>query len=67
MSTKSPTRSATHATFEFEPADKGTRLVYTEQGVFLDGFDDSGSREHGTRELLDKLAVALAKDSGAAR
>ena len=51
--------SVSLATLEFEPAGKGTRLVYTEQGVFLDGYDDAGSREHGTRELLDKLGIAL--------
>ena len=36
-----------------------TRLRYTEQGVFLDGEDKPELREHGTKELLDKLADAL--------
>jgi len=40
----------------------GTRLVYTEQGAFLDGFDDAGGREHGTRALLDNLDKALARE-----
>ena len=47
------------ATIEFKPAGKGTRLVLTEQGVFLDGYDDAGSREHGTGHLLDALGASL--------
>ena len=39
----------------------GTHLRYTEQGVFLDGEDQPEVREHGTRELLDKLGEALAQ------
>ncbi len=31
----------------------------TEQGAFLDGFDDTGSREHGTAKLLEALGAAL--------
>jgi hypothetical protein len=50
-------------TVEFKPAGVGTRLIYTEQGAFLDGYDDAGSREHGTRGLLDKLGAALARES----
>ena len=46
-------------TVEFKPAGAGTRLVVTEQGAFLDGYDDSGSRERGTRALLDQLESAL--------
>ena len=51
--------SVSLATIEFEPAGKGTRLKLTEQGVFLDAFDDKGSREHGTRGLLDRLEESL--------
>jgi len=51
--------SVSLATVEFKPVGSGTRLVYTEQGAFLDGYDDAGSREHGTEGLLDKLAEAL--------
>ncbi len=36
------------ATVEFKPTDGSTKLVITEQGVFLDGYDDAGSRERGT-------------------
>jgi uncharacterized protein YndB with AHSA1/START domain len=38
-----------------------THLRYTEQGVFLDGEDKPELREHGTKELLDKLGEALAQ------
>jgi uncharacterized protein YndB with AHSA1/START domain len=38
-----------------------THLRYTEQGVFLDGEDTPEQREHGTKELLDKLADALSQ------
>jgi uncharacterized protein YndB with AHSA1/START domain len=48
-------------TLEFRPSGKGTQLVLTEQDAFLDGFDDAGSREKGTRDLLDKLAAELEK------
>ena len=55
--------SVSLATVEFKPAGAGTRLIYTEQGAFLDGYDDAGSREHGTRELLNKLDAALQRES----
>ena len=51
--------SVSLATVEFKPAGAGTRLVYTEQGAFLDGYDNAGQREQGTRDLLDKLGAAL--------
>jgi uncharacterized protein YndB with AHSA1/START domain len=51
--------SVSLATVEFKPAGAGTRLVYTEQGAFLDGHDIPAQREHGTRELLDNLEAAL--------
>lgn len=47
--------SVSLATLEFKPSVAGTRFVLTEQGVFLDGYDDAGERERGTRELLDQL------------
>jgi uncharacterized protein YndB with AHSA1/START domain len=51
--------SVSLATIEFKPAGVGTRLIFTEQGVFLDDYDDAGSREEGTRWLLGKLGEAL--------
>lgn len=51
--------SVSLATIELHAEGKGTRLVLTEQGAFLDGHDSSATREHGTRELLDALGAAL--------
>jgi uncharacterized protein YndB with AHSA1/START domain len=51
--------SVSLATLELEPAPAGTRLKMTEQGAFLDGFEDGGGREHGTRLSLDRLAAAV--------
>jgi uncharacterized protein YndB with AHSA1/START domain len=51
--------SVSLATIEFREAGRGTRLIVTEQGVFLDGYDDAGSREQGTRGLIEKLAAAV--------
>ncbi|MNY43021.1 hypothetical protein D3C86_1779510 [compost metagenome] len=48
--------SVSLATFEMKPAGDGTRLVMTEQGAFLDGYDDAGSREAGSKHLLEALA-----------
>ena len=46
--------------FEFKAAaGGGTRLTHTEQGAFLDGYDDNGSREAGSREIMDKLTAYL--------
>jgi uncharacterized protein YndB with AHSA1/START domain len=51
--------SVSLATFELKPAGTGTRLVMTEQGAFLDGYDDAGSREQGSNFLLDALGRSL--------
>jgi uncharacterized protein YndB with AHSA1/START domain len=48
-------------TIELRPERKRTRLLLTEQGAFLDGFDDPGLRERGTIELLDALGAELAR------
>ena len=37
----------------------GTRFVMTEQGAFLDGYDDAHSRERGSNFLLDALGNSL--------
>lgn len=47
--------SVSLATFELKAAGAGTRLILTEQGVFLDGYNDAGSRERGSGFLLDAL------------
>jgi uncharacterized protein YndB with AHSA1/START domain len=51
--------SVSLATIEFKPDGKGTRLVLTEQGAYLDGWDNPAQREAGTRGLLDALAKSL--------
>jgi uncharacterized protein YndB with AHSA1/START domain len=51
--------SVSLATVEMKPEGAGTRLVITEQGVFLDGYDDGGSRARGTAILLEQLGGAL--------
>jgi uncharacterized protein YndB with AHSA1/START domain len=51
--------SVSLASVEFVLAGTGTKLVLTEQHAFLDGYEDGGSRERGTRVLIDNLAQAL--------
>ncbi len=38
---------------------RGTRLVFTEQGAFLDGHDNVAQREEGARGLLEALDTYL--------
>jgi hypothetical protein len=57
--------SVSLTTVELVAEAEGTKLTFTEQGVFLDGFDDAGGREHGTRELLDQLGASLAHGEAA--
>ncbi len=51
--------SVSVATVEFHDLEGKTRLVLTEQGVFLDGHDTVAQREEGTRSLLDSLGASL--------
>jgi uncharacterized protein YndB with AHSA1/START domain len=51
--------SVSLATVELKAAGAGTRLVYTEQGAFLDGFDMPVSRSSGAGGLLDALGAEL--------
>jgi uncharacterized protein YndB with AHSA1/START domain len=51
--------SVSLATLRLQAAGGKTTLVVTEQGAFLDGYDDAGSREHGTGQLLDALGASL--------
>ncbi len=55
--------SVSVTTVELLADGDGTHLRYTEQGVFLDGEDKPELREHGTKELLDKLGEALAQEA----
>jgi uncharacterized protein YndB with AHSA1/START domain len=58
--------SVSLTTIELEPAGTGTRLTFTEQGAFLEGYDDPSERERGTRELLDALGRALEREPAGA-
>lgn len=51
--------SVSLGTTELKPSAKGTKLIYTEQGAYLDGYEDAGQREHGTRILLGQLETFL--------
>ena len=51
--------SVSQACVEIHPDKEGTRLVVTEHGDFLDGYDDNGSREHGTNWLMDRLGNSV--------
>ncbi len=45
--------------------DDSARLLFTEQGVYLDGGDTPADREQGTRAMLEALAIALSDHSSA--
>ena len=47
------------ATVEFTPEHDGTRLVFTEQGAFLDGYEPPARRDEGMGSLLDALGKEL--------
>lgn len=51
--------SVSLSTIELKAVGDGTQLTLTEQGVYLDGYDDAGQREHGTRWLFDQLAKVV--------
>lgn len=51
--------SSSLSTVEFKPEGKGTRLVFTEQGVYLDGNVDG--RIEGTEGLMVRLGEELAR------
>ena len=39
---------------------EGTRLLLTEQAIFLDGHDNAANREEGLASMLDKIGESLA-------
>lgn len=51
--------SVSVASIEIKPQGDGTLLTITEHGVFLDSYDDNGSREQGTRALLEQIAASF--------
>jgi uncharacterized protein YndB with AHSA1/START domain len=54
--------SVSLATVEFKADGDGTRLIFTEQGAFLDGHDIPAQREQGTGSLLDALGEELQRE-----
>jgi len=58
--------SVSLATVELKPFKGGTRMIFTEQAVFLDGIDSPAAREQGTRDRLDNLDVALRRQPATA-
>ncbi len=57
--------SVSLTTIEFFAVAGGTRMVFTEQGVFLDGYDDIAGREEGTRIGLGNLDRLLGRQQAA--
>jgi uncharacterized protein YndB with AHSA1/START domain len=55
--------SVSLATVEFQPEGSGTRLIFTEQGAFLESYDDPAERERGFGALLDALGAVLERES----
>ena len=56
--------SVSLATVEFTPVgDNGTRLVFTEQGAFLDGHEFPARRAEGMGSLLDALDRELRNEA----
>jgi uncharacterized protein YndB with AHSA1/START domain len=53
--------SSSQATTEFLPAEKGTNLIFTEQGAFFEGADGPQIREAGWRALLDQLGKEMTR------
>jgi uncharacterized protein YndB with AHSA1/START domain len=54
--------SVSLASIELQPSGEaysGTTLKITEQGAFLDAYEDAGSRERGTAQLFDALGRSL--------
>lgn len=51
--------SVSMTSVELAPDGDGTRLTLTEHGIYLDGYEDKGSREHGVGWQMDKLGETL--------
>jgi uncharacterized protein YndB with AHSA1/START domain len=55
--------SVSLTTVDLAAESDGTKLTYTEQGVFLDGIDTPEARQGGTEWLLDNLGKYLAAEN----
>jgi uncharacterized protein YndB with AHSA1/START domain len=53
--------SASLATVEFVRTEKGTSLIFTDQGAYFEGGDGSKMREGGWSKLLEGLTKELAR------
>lgn len=51
--------SVSQQAIELHADGEGTKFILTEYGDYLDGYDDAGSREHGTNFLMDALEKSL--------
>jgi uncharacterized protein YndB with AHSA1/START domain len=58
--------TASLATTEFKPSAKGTKLVFTEQIVFLDGSDHLENRIEGTEGMFNNLEAYINRTHAAA-
>ena len=54
--------SVSVVTVELKPSGAGTRMIFTEQGAFLDGHDTPAQREHGTQIGMDNLGATLRRE-----
>ena len=52
--------SSSQATVELVATEKGTNLIFTEQGAYFEGADGPKMRQDGWRLLLESLAKELA-------
>lgn len=57
--------SVSLSTVVLEADGDGVRLHYTEQVVFLDGYDDAGKRKMGSEALFDQLGASLEQEGEA--
>jgi uncharacterized protein YndB with AHSA1/START domain len=55
--------SASIITWQVFPDPKGARLLFTDQGAYLDGHADPAEREAGSGVGLDNLAALLAAEA----
>ncbi len=53
--------SASLVTVELLPTEKGTDLIFTDQGAYFEGADGPQMREHGWGVLLGQLEKELAR------
>lgn len=54
--------SVSLATVVFAPEPQGTKMLFTEQVVFLDGYGDNGSRLMGTEIGFERLRLEVEAD-----